>query len=155
MIPFPFARPERRFVAPGEHPLWDEALAVVNRDLAATLPGQRPLCLIAWPAWEEGEPEPVHVALADGDSHGNCLEPTASTDEALLAVADAAQETVSECLWQAWPLCTVHGLGMHVREEAGRPSWWCAGGRDPKDPPHVRAAIGELDTVRRPRRPNR
>ncbi|MFH8772597.1 hypothetical protein [Streptomyces sp. NPDC017958] len=151
----PFARPEPRPVPVGEHPLWDEALAAVNRDLAVTLPEQRPLCLFAVP-WEEGEPDQVYVALANGESHGNPLwaDPDTAAD-ALEAVAEAAQETVSELLWQAWPVCSVHDLGMHVRKVAGRPSWWCAGTKDPQDPPHIRAAVGELDTLQRPHRPNR
>ncbi|MGW7793252.1 hypothetical protein [Streptomyces tricolor] len=146
--------PEPYFVSAGEHPLWEQALAVVNRDLAATLPEQRPLRLIAWPA-EPGEPEQVYVALANGDAHGNALWPARSAGEALSAVAEAAQETVMECLWQVWPVCTLHGLGMHVAEEAGRPVWRCAGGARPGEPAHVRAAIGELDTLHRPHRPNR
>lgn len=48
---------------------------------------------------------------------------------ALAAVADAAQETVTERLWQAWPLCTEHDLGMHPLEAEGRLPRWCAGER--------------------------
>ncbi|MFI9804013.1 hypothetical protein ACIHEJ_06520 [Streptomyces sp. NPDC052301] len=155
MHPHPVRQPEPRFVAEGEFPLWDEALAVVNRDLAATLPEQRPLCLIAYPGWEEGEDEHVHVAFESGYFHGNALPPEATAAGALPAVAEAAQETVVEFLWQAWPVCTLHGLGMHVSEDAGRPSWWCAGGSRPGDPAHVRTAIGELTTAHRPHRPNR
>ncbi|MFJ9866882.1 hypothetical protein [Streptomyces sp. NPDC101165] len=151
----PFDRPEPRLVSAGEHPLWDEALAAVNRDLAVTLPQQRPLCLFAVP-WEEGEPDQVYVALANGEWHGNPLRAAPDTAaDALEAVADAAQETVSERLWQAWPVCSVHDLGMHIREVSGRPSWWCAGTTDPQEPPHIRAAVGELDTLQRPHRPNR
>ncbi|KMS83738.1 hypothetical protein ACZ91_51460 [Streptomyces regensis] len=146
--------PEPHVVPAGEHPLWDEALAAVNRDLAATLPEQRPLCLIAYPA-DEREDERVYVALADGNAHGNSLQPTGSTDWALWGVAEAAQDTITGCLWQAWPVCTLHGLGMHLGEESGRPVWSCAGGGRPGDPAHVRAAVGELDTVHRPHRPNR
>ncbi|MEU0005925.1 hypothetical protein ABZ079_17040 [Streptomyces sp. NPDC006314] len=155
MHPSFLSPPEPRFVPEGEHPLWDEALAVVNRDVAATLPEQRPLCLIAYPGWEQDEAERIYVALANGDSHGNSLGPGTSAAQALLAVAEAAQDTITECLWQAWPVCTLHGLGMHMAEDAGRASWRCAGTSRPSDPGHVRAAIGELDTIHRPRRPNR
>ncbi|MER6680367.1 hypothetical protein [Streptomyces olivaceoviridis] len=92
--------PEPRFVPAGEHPLWDEALATVNRDLAATLPGQRPLCLIAYPA-DAHEDEQVYVALADGNAHGNSLQPSGSAPWALWTVAEAAQDTITGCLWQA------------------------------------------------------
>ncbi|MEV6833403.1 hypothetical protein AB0N17_02555 [Streptomyces sp. NPDC051133] len=155
MHPHHFRPPEPRFVAEGELPHWDEALAAVNRDLAVTLPGHRPLCLVAYPGWEESEDEGVYVALASGLFHGNALPPETTATAALPAVAEAAQDTVMEFLWQTWPVCTLHGLGMHVSGDAGRPSWWCAGGSRPGDPDHVRTAIGELDTVHRPRRPNR
>ncbi|KUN06199.1 hypothetical protein AQI95_15005 [Streptomyces yokosukanensis] len=144
-----FGHPEPRLVLDGEYPCWDEPLAAVNRDLAATLPDQRPLRLIAYP--ESEDLEYVYVALSKGEAHGNALIPTESAAEALTAVADAAQDTVSERLWRAWPLCTVHDLGMHPRDIDGRPSWWCAGGPRPGDPAHLRAAIGELDTVQQPR----
>lgn len=159
-----FDQPEPRSVAAGEHPWWDEALALVNRDLAATLPEQRPLRLIAWPAdaEDEGEAERVYVALDNGDAHGDSLGPApSSATAALRAVAEAAQDTVMECLWQAWPVCTLHNLGMHLGEGegegegAGGVVWWCAGPGRPDDPEHPRAAVGELDTVHRPRRPNR
>lgn len=158
----PFDNPTPRQVQPGEYPVLDEALVLVNRDVAATLPEQGPLRLMALPPWEEGEPENVYVTLPNGEWWGNQLwasSPDSPREErltaraALAAVAEAAQDTVTECLWQAWPVCTVHDLGMHLGEADGRPVWRCAGaGRDPE---HVRAAVGELDTVHRPHRPNR
>ncbi|OLZ72095.1 hypothetical protein AV521_09245 [Streptomyces sp. IMTB 2501] len=149
-----FGRPEPRLVVTGDYPLWDEALAVVNQDLAATLPDQRPLRLIAHPESADLD-EQVFVALSNGEAHGNSLIPAESAAETLMAVADAAQETVTERLWRVWPLCTVHDLGMHPRDVDGRPSWWCAGGSRRGDLAHIRAAVGELDTIHRPRRPNR
>ena len=80
------------------------------------------------------------------------------TAQILLArykVADAAQETVTERLWQAWPVCAEHDLGMHPRDADGQLSWWCAGERLRRGPAQVRAAVGALDTFVRPRRPNR
>lgn len=152
-----FGVPPLRRVLPGEHPLWDEALALLNRDLAATLPDQGQLRMLALPPYAQGEPESVHVCLADGRWHGNALpfpEPPGWADP-LADVADAAQETVVECLWRAWPLCAEHGIGMHPRESGGRLSWWCAGARGLPGSAHVRAAVGELDTLVRPRRPHR
>ncbi|AJT69711.1 hypothetical protein T261_8115 [Streptomyces lydicus] len=104
----------------------------------------------------EGEPENVCIALANGEWHGNVLDPESADDPvlALMAVADAAQETVTECVWQAWPLCDEHGLGMHPREADGHPSWWCAGGLR-QGPAHIRVAVGGLDSLVRPRRPHR
>ncbi|MER6027099.1 hypothetical protein [Streptomyces sp. NPDC001851] len=153
MFAFP-GLPEPRLVLAGEYPLWDEALAAVNRDLAVTVPEQRPLRLIAYPESEDLD-EHVHVALSTGEAHDSCLIPAESVAEALVAVADAAQGTLTEHLWRAWPLCTLHDLGLHPREVDGRPSWWCAGGSRRGDPAHVRAAIGELGTLQRPVRPHR
>ncbi|MFF7776387.1 hypothetical protein ACFZCG_18410 [Streptomyces tanashiensis] len=153
-----FDAPEPRQVLPAEYPLWDEALALVNRDLAVTLPEQGPLRLLGLPAYDGSEGENVYVALADGEWHGNFLEPAPadSLAVALSAVTDAAQETVTERLWQAWPLCGEHRLGMHPRkEEDGRLSWWCAGAAARREAAHIRAAVGGLDALVRPHRPNR
>ncbi|MFI1355164.1 hypothetical protein ACH4TV_16570 [Streptomyces sp. NPDC020898] len=153
----PFDRPEPRRVPPGAYPMWDRALALLNRDLAATLPEQEPLRLLALPPYEADEPENVYVALANGEWHGNHLYPDSLDDpaSALAVVADAAQETVIERLWQAWPVCAEHGLGMHPRDADGQLSWWCAGERLRRGPAHFRTAVGALDTLVRPRRPNR
>ncbi|MFJ2818780.1 hypothetical protein [Streptomyces sp. NPDC087294] len=144
----PSGEPVPRQVEPGEAPVWADALALVERDLAVTLPEHRGLQLLAVPAWEEGEPEQVYVALASGTWWGNplSLDPDASPDDALGTVAAAAQDTVSERLWQAWPVCATHHLGMHLTQEESRPAWWCGGGL--KEPGHVRCLVGELGTVR-------
>ncbi|MFE7515407.1 hypothetical protein ACFU8I_29890 [Streptomyces sp. NPDC057540] len=147
-----FDTPEPRPVPAGAYPLWDAALALVNRDLAATLPDQSPLRLLGLPAYDGGED--VYVGTADGEWQGNRLDPASAGDPlgALAAVADAAQETVTELLWRAWPLCGEHRLGMHAREDGGRLSWWCAGGTAPREPAHLRAAVGGLDALARPHR---
>ncbi|MEU6345644.1 hypothetical protein ABZ883_32350 [Streptomyces sp. NPDC046977] len=87
--------------------------------------------------------------MADGEWHGNYLLPGTADDPeaALAAVADAAQETVTECLSRAWPVCAAHGLGMHPRDADGHLSWWCAGGRRGGGSAHVVAAVGVLDSV--------
>ncbi|MEU2280747.1 hypothetical protein ABZ614_02045 [Streptomyces sp. NPDC013178] len=155
----PFHLPPPREVQAGEYPLWDEALALVNRDLAALLPDRGPLRLLALPPDEqdESERERVYVALPDGRWHGSdlCHGSEATITGALAAVAEAAQDTVMECLWQVWPVCAEHRVGMHPRREDGRPVWWCAGGREPRDPAHVRALVGELDALHRPGRARR
>ncbi|MFI7499749.1 hypothetical protein ACIBVL_14865 [Streptomyces sp. NPDC049687] len=158
----PFDAPRPREVRPGEYPVWDEALALVNRDLTAQLPGRGPLRLMALPPWPEeleelsdGEQasEHVYVTMPDGRWHGDDLgrEPDGTTSGVLTAVAEAAQDTVLECLWQVWPVCDEHRLGMHAAVAEGRPVWWCAGGRGPGDPEHVGAVVGELRTPYRPR----
>ncbi|MFC9387211.1 hypothetical protein [Streptomyces venezuelae] len=147
---------EPRRVSPGEYPAWDEALALLNRDLAVTLPQLEPLQLLALPSYDADEPENVYVAMANGEWHGNSLDPTSQDNlaSALASVADAAQETVMELQWQAWPLCPEHGLGMHPRENPEEQlSWWCAGPRPPRGPAHIHAPVGALDASGAPIRP--
>lgn len=52
---------------------------------------------------------------------------------ALTLVAEAAQETVMELLWQVWPVCREHKIGVHVRP-AGIADDWCGGETDASDP---------------------
>ncbi|MEU9241467.1 hypothetical protein [Streptomyces sp. NPDC048385] len=161
--------PEPRRAEPGEWPKLEAALAVVNRDLMATLPGQDALVLMIDSGWnlppggvDRGQ---VYVAMPDGRWQGNAVnpwdpeedDPLEPDDEAtvLTVVADAAQETVTELLWQVWPVCWEHKLGMHSRpagtdadwypgatDAAGPPVWWCRGGRDGAC--HDVAPVGEL-----------
>ncbi|MEE1820388.1 hypothetical protein PUR59_35920 [Streptomyces sp. SP18ES09] len=155
-----FDPPALRRVPAGAYPLWDEALGLLNRDLAATLPDEEPLLLLGLTDEDENEDENegeyVYVGRANGEWHGNRLEPDSAGDplDALAAVADAAQDTVTELLWRAWPLCAEHNLGMHVYEAEGQLSWWCSGGMDPRHPAHLRAAVGGLDALLRPSRPH-
>ena len=153
---------------PGRWPKLESALAVVNRDVLATLPDQAPLILMSEPSWEpswdpalrdETEAEEVYVAMPDGRRHGNAVnrydpepdEPREPDDEAtvLTLVADAAQETLMELRWQVWPVCRDHKLGVHARragpgpeeDSAGPPVWWCRGGPDGG---HDVCPVGEL-----------
>ncbi|MFE7244436.1 hypothetical protein [Streptomyces sp. NPDC057580] len=162
--------PEPRRVEPGQWPKLEAALAVVNRDLMATLPGQDALILMLVPSCE---PLPrrsivrdqIYVAMPDGRWHGNSVnscdleegdppEPDDATT-VLAVVADAAQETIMELLWQVWPLCSAHKIGMHPRpagttdgwyqseaDSTGPPVWWCRGGRDGTC--HDVSLVGEL-----------
>ncbi|WP_234437042.1 hypothetical protein [Streptomyces maremycinicus] len=147
-----FDTPHARTVEPGEYPVWGEALALVDHDLVAHLPDRGPLRLVAMPAWpEEGADdeqvtEHVYVALPDGRWHGNDLPPEgrAVPAFALADVAEAAQETVLGCLWQVWPVCPEHRLGMHAGVEDGQAVWRCAGGGDEGGPGHVQAPVGGL-----------
>ncbi|MDR6977827.1 hypothetical protein J2X68_004551 [Streptomyces sp. 3330] len=153
-----FDTPRARTVEPGEYPAWDEALALVNHDLNALLPDQGPMCLLALPAWpeesadDEQATEHVYVALPDGRWHGNDLPPDTQAPGAAIAdVAEAAQETVLGCLWQVWPVCAEHRLGMHAGWEDGHAVWRCAGGNDGREPGHVQAPVGKLEESYRSR----
>lgn len=161
--------PEAVPVAPGEWPELAAALAVVNRDLAATRAELDPLVLIRHPPWTSphwgGEsPEQIYVALSDGRAHGNAVNPRDPEPgdpqepdhpaHVLAVVAEAAQDTVQELFWQVWPVCREHGLGVHVRpagtggawpdrrEITEPPVWWCRGNRP--DGHHDVCPIGEL-----------
>jgi hypothetical protein len=139
---------EPRQAEPGEWPMFEAALAVVNRDVTATLPGQDALILMVDPS---RQPLPasgidrgqVHVAMPDGRWQGNAVnvfdleegDPPEPDDAmtALTLVAEAAQETLTELLWQVWPVCREHRIGVHVRP-AGTADDWCGGEADPSDP---------------------
>ena len=152
---------KHRRAEPGEFPRLGAALDTVNRDFAAAFPDQEPLVLMVW-GGDEDIDEQVYVALSDGTSHGNGIsEPdTDAADRialdriALDLVAEAAQETVIERLWQVWPVCPFHKIGTHPRPEGTtadweygesrgmRVVWWCRGhhGGDC----HDLASVGEL-----------
>ncbi|MFC9283434.1 hypothetical protein [Streptomyces collinus] len=165
--------PRPRPAEPGRWPKLEAALAVVNRDLTATLPGQDPLILMVQPPQEASAPsaldrDQVYVAMPDGRWHGNPVnacdledddppEPDDATT-VLAVVADAAQSTVMELLWQVWPICWEHKIGVHPRpagsavhaggryecapDAAGPPVWWCRGARDGDG--HDVAQVGQL-----------
>ncbi|MEU6444721.1 hypothetical protein [Streptomyces sp. NPDC047046] len=135
-----------RFVEPGEHPDWEEALALVNKDVAATLPEEPPLRLVACPG-DAGEPELLYVARSNGEWHHNNLlaEPPGSLPGAVAAVAEAAQESLMELLHRAWPVCPDHRLGTHLCDTPdGTPAWGCSGARGERPVPHVLAPVGAL-----------
>lgn len=162
--------PEPRRAEPGQWPKTEAALAVVNRDLMATLPGQDALILMVAPSGQALPPSgidrgQVYVAMPDGRWHGNAVnasdleegdppEPDDATT-VLAVVTEAAQATIMELLWQVWPICQEHKIGMHPRhagtaddwyqgatDAAGSPVWWCRGGRDGKS--HDVSLVGEL-----------
>jgi hypothetical protein len=139
---------EPRRAEPGEWPKFEAALAVVNRDVMATLPGQDALILMVAPSWQPLSPSgidqgQVYVAMPDGRWQGNAVNAVnleegdlpEPDDEmtALTLVAEAAQETVMELLWQVWPVCREHKIGVHVRA-AGTADDWCGGKADALEP---------------------
>ncbi|MFF2521526.1 hypothetical protein [Streptomyces liangshanensis] len=180
--------PEPRRAGPGEWPAFEAALAVVNHDVRATLPGQDALILVAVPSYEPPPGDAVggdqlYVAMPDGRWHGNPVNssdleeggpPEPDDAAAVLAeVADAAQSTVMELLWRAWPVCPAHQVGTHLwlaasddpdgagtdendtdendTDEADPPAWWCGGGRGGTR--HRLSLVGELAATTVPGRP--
>nr|WP_237531010.1 hypothetical protein [Streptomyces sp. SID3212] len=118
------------------------------------------------PPGRSAEGDQIYVAMPDGRWHGNPVNASdpeedddpQETDDAmtvLAVVAEAAQETVMELLWQVWPVCPAHRTGMHPRpagttdgrdrsepDSAGPPVWWCGGARDGTC--HDVSPVGEL-----------
>ncbi|MEU9667324.1 hypothetical protein AB0E25_17360 [Streptomyces bobili] len=138
---------------PGRWPKLEAALAAVNRDLTATLPGQDALVLMRTPSWEPEPPsavageqtcvaeDEIYVAMPDGRWHGNAvnacdLEEGEPQDAmtVLTMVADAAQATVMELCRQVWPVCRVHKIGLHPRP-AGTTADWYGEETDSTGPP--------------------
>ncbi|MFG3043954.1 hypothetical protein ACGFZR_03355 [Streptomyces sp. NPDC048241] len=131
----------RRDSVPDPHPVdlagrpdLRAAFDAVNRDLAATLPEAGPMRLTCTPSSDENVPDAYHVALCDGRWHGSVTDP-AATD-----IAEAAQETVQAVLWQVWPVCPEHRIGVHSGFGADeRDVWWCRVGSG-----HELCEVGEL-----------
>lgn len=134
---------------PGQWPKLEAALAVVNRDLMATLPDQEALILMADPPWQPLPPS--------GMEEGDPPEPDDATT-VLTVVADAAQSTITELLWCVWPICSEHKIGMHPRpagttdgwyqsetDAVGPPVWWCRSSREGTC--HDVSMVGELDAT--------
>lgn len=103
--------------APAEHPLLDDAVSVVERDVRATLGDAEGLRLVT----SRGE---VFVALRDGRFHGDPVRvrPGDTAATIIAVVAEAAQDTVMGVLWKAWPECPVHHTvaGVARRGEGSR-----------------------------------
>jgi hypothetical protein len=114
-------------------PALEEALEIVKADLRATgLPDA--VRLYTW----EGSPN-VAVDAWAANSSGSGIHPAAGSDpvNALVAVADDAQDAVMHSVWGAWPTCPAHRYGVHPLEHGGAAVWWCSG-----DGGHVAARIG-------------
>lgn len=75
-----------------------------------------------------------------GSTPGIAPQAGSNTVSALIAVADDAQDSVTEKLLEAWPVCPVHQLGAHAREHDGAAVWWCNGNGG-----HVIAPIGQWE----------
>jgi hypothetical protein len=126
-----------------EEPGWlaslEDAMALVNRDVAAT--GIRHPCQLR--VRDEGRNWSTNAYVQTWDGYngtGPGIYPASGADpvSALLAVADDAQDALMHALFAAWPLCPVHRLGAHPRDHEAAAIWWCAG-----DGGHAVTAIGE------------
>lgn len=133
------------------------ALDLAARDLPAWWSGDAPRLIVH----EFSGQEQAVVELSGGYVHGMAISPSDGDTAAgaLAAVADLLQETVMERHWQVWPVCAVHGLGLHARtrdtgadggstNDSGKCAeteeiavWHCEGGGPTG---HVIARIGAL-----------
>jgi hypothetical protein len=128
-----------------EEPGWlaclEDAMRLVNRDMAAT--GIRQAChLRVYDDERFTNNGNAGVETRDGwpSSDAQGIDPVCGADpvDALLAVAEDAQDALMHALWAAWPACPAHRLGLHARDHQDAAVWWCAG-----DGGHAVAAIGE------------
>ena len=44
---------------------------------------------------------------------------------ALLEIGDTVQSEIIDRDWQVWPICEIHGIGLHLKEIDGQVVWWC------------------------------
>lgn len=103
----------------------EAALEAVKADMHATgLPG--PIRLVI-PEWSD--PPHAFVEFRDGWGSTSGIGPGAGANPvwALLAVADEAQDSIMEKLWEVWPVCPTHHLGAHPQEHNGTAVWQCNG----------------------------
>jgi hypothetical protein len=123
-------------VEPGLLRVLEQAMDTVNADLRSSdLPGVGRLLVPEWTtnAW---------VQSWDGTfGGGSGIFPASGGDpvSALVAVADEAQDAVMETIWEVWPVCDAHAIGVHAGLHDGAAVWWCSAGGG-----HVLAVIGQL-----------
>jgi hypothetical protein len=46
-------------------------------------------------------------------------------EDAILDIGDTVQAEIAELDWEVWPVCELHGVGLHLQEIAGQVVWWC------------------------------
>jgi hypothetical protein len=104
--------------------LWaalEQALEVVERDVRATGIIGTPRLIV--PDWD---PQGLAWVEFRGICQGNGLWPVDGEHEnALGAVADAAQEVIMEAIWAPWPVCPAHDRGLHLDVALGEIIWRC------------------------------
>jgi hypothetical protein len=133
-------------VAEDELDRLNAALVLVQGDLDRTLRGAAPR---------------LNVLLVSDEGGWSALYgPT--DDQALFSVAECTQEYLIDLERLIWPLCPVHGHGVHVRPAGtaldwvyepteggplrpGPPVWWCRGGEG-----HDVDLVGQLAQSGRP-----
>jgi hypothetical protein len=52
-----------------------------------------------------------------------------TVEYALIEIGDTVQSEIIDRDWQVWPICDVHGCGLHLKETEEQVVWWCRPGR--------------------------
>jgi hypothetical protein len=126
-----------------EEPGWlaclEDAMSVVNRDVAAT--GVSQPCQLR--VHEEGLNWSTNAYVKTWDGYTGTdqgIYPASGADPvwALIDVAEDAQDALMHAIFAVWPVCPVHRLGVHARKHQATAVWWCAG-----DGGHAVTAIGQ------------
>ena len=120
--------------------LAEQAIEVVLDDVRRTA-NECPTVTIDVPAgWDV-----LVISYFDGGqlTSASWMAPLICPDRAdmVAEIASDVQEHMCEAYgYRVWPLCDVHGFGLHATVEGGESVWWCRYGG------HRVAAIGALDS---------
>jgi hypothetical protein len=126
-----------------EEPGWlaclEDAMRVVNRDVAAT--GIARPCQLRVHD-DDGFNWSVNAYVKTWDGYTGTAQgiyPASGADlvSAVVYVAEDAQDALMHAIFAAWPVCPVHRLGVHATEHEEAAVWWCSG-----DGGHSVTAIG-------------
>ena len=116
-------------------PALEEALAVVLRDVHATIPER---FSVRYGSWGSIDEQLTAWLVSPGGSRvGVWIRSTSGPAEQLVQLADQVQDAVVETLWSlgrsaTWPGCPWHPAGHPIKPGLvdGEPWWFCpAGGR--------------------------
>lgn len=119
--------------------LWEVleyALEVVDRDVRAT--GITGTLRLITPDWDGSGHAWVEF---QGGCHGNGIPPIEGSNAqgALVSVAAAAQEVITDTIWKVWPVCAAHDRGLRAELKHQIAVWRCTGGGT-----HTVAPVGAL-----------
>lgn len=51
-----------------------------------------------------------------------------TVDFSVIEIGEMVQDEIMERDWEAWPVCELHGMGLHLRVTTGQVVWWCQPG---------------------------
>lgn len=86
--------------------------------------------------------EGIVIASYKGSYNAPALR-SMTVPEAICEVTENLRDHIIEDLWQAWPLCPEHQVGLYAEPREGRAQWYCRAGQ------HSVAPVGELPRQQR------